>query len=612
MEKISNTLLENKIFTTRLVFASLFMLILVSILVLVIYNLQITNHQHYTQEAFGNQISTVPINPTRGKIFDRNGKILATNQLSYRLTITPEKTKDIKQTMVSLQQFGLINDTDIQRFYKHKKRYKKFHNIPIKHKLSETQIAKFLVSNQFIGTNIEPYFHRIYPQQNTAVHALGYIGRINKKDKFLYDKKKYSGTFFVGKTGIEKQYETLLHGTSGVKQIERNVSGRVVDSKIIIPAIAGSDLFLTLDLNLQKAAQSLLKNKRGAIVVIDVKSGEVLVLASAPTYNPNHFVSGMSNKDYQKLKNSKDIPQLNRAIQGLYPPGSTIKPMIALAGLEADIINDKTTAFCPGYFKLKNVSRKFNDWKRTGHGKIDAQNSIAQSCDVFFYSLANKMGIDLIHKHLNFFNFGKKTKIDIPNEQSGILPSKAWKKSNKKLPWYQGETLITGIGQGFISSTPLQLATATAALANKGHILQPKLLKSTQLNTQPIKEIPTAPSKQIPIKDIKNWDYVINGMKKTIYATQGTARRINKNLNYTLAGKTGTAQIFGLDPEEQYIAEKYPEHLRDHALFVGFAPIENPQIAIAVIVENAGSGSAKAAPLARKVLDLYFKRPLHK
>jgi len=609
MEKISNTALENKIFSNRMMLAFIFVVFFALVLILRLFNLQITHYDYYTEEALGNQMRTLPITPTRGKIVDRNGKVLATNQLAYKLTLTPENlTHDEAKTLLTLEQLGFINDNDIKAYHKNRKRYKKFHNIPLKHNLRETYVAKFLVSNQFAGVEIEPYFHHIYPYNDSSVHAIGYVSRMNKRDKEIYDKKNYLGTSFVGKTGIEKQYETLLHGINGVKQIERNVTGRVIDTKIIQPPEAGQDLYLSIDLDMQQKAESLLQGKRGSIVVIDVTNGEVLTLVSTPIYNPNWFVNGISHKNYNQLQTSKDIPQLNRAIQGLYPPGSTVKPMVALAGLEEGVITKHSKVFCPGYYKLPNVKRKFNDWKRTGHGLVDMKDSIAQSCDVFFYRLADKMGIDSLHDNLTFFNFGSKTGIDIPGEHGGILPSKTWKKINKDEPWYRGETLIVGIGQGFMTSSPLQLAVATAALANKGRLFQPKILKNIRLPNQLIKEVSQKVYTQIPIKNIQNWEDVIEGMRQTIYAPKGTARRLNKGLTYTLAGKTGTAQVFGLDAEEQYIAANLDERLRDHALFTGFAPVNNPKIAIAVIVENAGSGSSKAAPLAREVLDVYFEK----
>lgn len=608
MDNISNTQLEHSLLSSRLKLALIFIFLLALLLIVRVFNLQVINHEYYQEEALGNQMRSLPITPARGKIFDRNGVLLATNQLTYQLTLTPEKVSNISKVLIELQHAGFIDEQDVKRYYKNRKRFRKFNNIPIKHNLSKDQVAKFLVSNQFPGIEVEPYFHRVYPHDSSSVHALGYVSRMNKKDKLHYDRKNYSGTQFVGKVGIEKQYETLLHGKTGIKQIERNVSGRVVDTKIITPSIAGQNLYLSLDLNMQKMAESVLAGKRGSIVVVNVKNGEVLTLVSTPTYNPNWFVNGISHANYELLQTSKDIPQLNRSIQGLYPPGSTVKPMVALAGLEEGVNTTESKTFCPGFFRLPNVKRKFNDWKRDGHGHVDMKDAIAQSCDVFFYDLANRMGIEKLHKNLTLFNFGQKTGIDIPGEKGGIMPSKAWKKINRNEPWYRGETLIAGIGQGFMTSSPLQLAVATAALANKGQLFAPKLLKSTQQPGESIVEANNKHSRQIPIKDIHHWEEVLEGMKMTIYAPKGTARRLNKGLTYTLAGKTGTAQVFGLDPEEQYIAEKYEEKLRDHALFTGFAPVEDPEIAIAIIVENAGSGSSKAAPLARKVLDVYFNQ----
>jgi penicillin-binding protein 2 len=603
-------LIENKIFSSRLFFSFLLITILTIIVIVRIYNLQITQHEFYLDEALGNQMSILPITPTRGNIFDRNGKILASNKLSYMLTIIPEKVNNVNETLLALKKINIIDDNDIKKYRKNRNRYKKFNNIPIKFNLTEPQVSNYLVSNNIRGVEVEHYFHRVYPNNDSSSHTIGYVSRMSKKDKSFYSKENYLGTSFVGKSGIEKQYETLLHGRSGRKQIERNVSGRIVDTKIIDAAESGKDLYLSIDIDIQKKAESLLQGKRGSIVAVDVNSGEVLALVSTPNYDPNWFVNGISQKNYQYLQESPDIPLLNRAIQGLYPPGSTIKPMVALAGLEHGIITNESRTFCPGYFKLPNVSRKFNDWKKSGHGWMDVEKSIAQSCDVFFYNLSDKTGIDTLHDNLKYFNFGEKTGIDIPGELGGVLPSRAWKKINKNEPWYRGETLISGIGQGFITSSPLQLAVATAAIASKGQLVQPKLLINIQKDSSEIEITKPSPHKQIPIKNIKNWEDVIEGMKKTIYSPAGTARRLNKGLKYTLAGKTGTAQVFGLDAEEEYIAEQLDERLRDHALFTGFAPINSPQIAISVIVENAGSGSSKAAPLAREVLDLYFEKQL--
>ncbi|WP_416651324.1 penicillin-binding protein 2 [Candidatus Pseudothioglobus sp. Uisw_086] len=611
MEKIGNIKREKVVFKSRVIFSAIIMLSITLILIVRLFNLQVTKHDYYLEEALGNQMQNLPITPIRGDILDRNGKILATNEFSYILTITPEKVTNLNETLIGLERSDLITYEDIKKFNKKLSRFKKFHNIPLKFNLSESSVASFLVENQISGVEVEPYFHRVYPYGGSSAHLIGYVSSMSKTDKSIYDKKNYNGTNFVGKTGIEKQYEKLLHGQSGIKQIERNVAGRIVDTKIITPSIAGQDIYLNIDIDLQLKAESLLGDSRGVIALINVKDGSILSLVSTPLYNPNWFVNGISVERYNELSSNEDLPLFDRSIKGLYPPGSTIKPMVALAGLELNNITIKDTTFCPGYYKLNNYSRKFNDWKRTGHGKVDVIEAIAQSCDVFFYDLAFNMGIDQIHDSLSYFQFGKKTGIDLPGELGGILPSREWKKINKDEPWYRGETLITGIGQGFMTASPLQLALATAAIANKGQLLIPQVMMHSQSKNGDLFEEQNLKSNQIPIKDINNWELIIEAMKQTVYGKFGTAKRLNNKLKYSLAGKTGTAQVFGLDPEEEYIAENIEEKLRDHALFTGFAPIEDPQVAIAIIVENAGSGSSKAAPLARELLDEYFiKNPV--
>ena len=611
MEKIGNIKREKRVFKSRVIVSAIIMLLVTLILILRLFNLQVTKHDYYLEEALGNQMQNLPITPIRGDILDRNGKILATNEFSYRLTITPEKTVNLNDTLIELEINNLITYKDIKKFTKNLSRYKKFNNIPIKFNLSESSVASFLLNNQLSGVEVEPYFHRVYPYGSSSAHIIGYVSSMNKEEKRIFDKENYNGTSFVGKVGIEKQYEKLLHGKSGVKQIERNVAGRIVDTKIITPSVAGLDIYLNIDIELQLKAESLLGDSRGVIALINVRDGSILSLVSTPSFDPNWFVNGISIERYSALSNNQNLPLFDRSIKGLYPPGSTIKPMVALAGLELNNITVKHSTFCPGYYKLNNYSRKFNDWKRSGHGQMDVIEAIAQSCDVFFYDLAFNMGIDQIHDSLSYFQFGKKTGIDLPGELGGILPSREWKKINKEEPWYRGETLITGIGQGFMTASPLQLALATAAIANKGQLLTPQVMMHSQSKKGNIFEEQNLKAQQIPIKDIDNWELIIEAMKQTVYGKFGTAKRLNNKLQYSLAGKTGTAQVFGLDPEEEYIAENIEEKLRDHALFTGFAPIENPQVAIAIIVENAGSGSSIAAPLARELLDEYFiKNPV--
>ncbi len=611
MEKIGNIKREKIVFKSRVILSAVIMLSMTLILILRLFNLQVTKHDYYLEEALGNQMQNLPITPIRGDILDRNGKILATNEFSYILTITPEKVTNLNETLIELELSDLISYEDIKKFNKKLSRFKKFQNIPLKFNLSESSVASFHIKNNLPGVEVESYFHRVYPYGASSAHLIGYVSSMNQKEKSNYDKKNYTGTNFVGKTGIEKQYEKLLHGESGVKQIERNVAGRIVDTRIISPSIAGQDIYLNIDIDFQLKAESLLGDSRGVIALINVKDGSILSLVSTPSFNPNWFVNGITVERYNDLSSNEDLPLFDRSIKGLYPPGSTIKPMIALAGLELNNITIKHSTFCPGYYKLNNYSRKFNDWKRSGHGKVNVIEAIAQSCDVFFYDLAFNMGIDQIHDSLSYFQFGKQTGIDLPGELSGILPSREWKKINKDEPWYRGETLITGIGQGFMTASPLQLALATAAIANKGQLLTPQVLMHSQSKNGDLFEEQNLKAKQIPIKDISNWELIIEAMKQTVYGKFGTAKRLNNKLQYSLAGKTGTAQVFGLDPEEEYIAENIEEKLRDHALFTGFAPIEDPQVAIAIIVENAGSGSSKAAPLARELLDEYFiKNPV--
>ena len=611
MEKIGNIKREKIVFKSRVILSAVIMLSMTLILILRLFNLQVTKHDYYLEEALGNQMQNLPITPIRGDILDRNGKILATNEFSYILTITPEKVTNLNETLIELELSDLISYEDIKKFNKKLSRFKKFQNIPLKFNLSESSVASFLIKNNLPGVEVESYFHRVYPYGASSAHLIGYVSSMNQKEKSNYDKKNYTGTNFVGKTGIEKQYEKLLHGESGVKQIERNVAGRIVDTRIISPSIAGQDIYLNIDIDFQLKAESLLGDSRGVIALINVKDGSILSLVSTPSFDPNWFVNGITVERYNDLSSNEDLPLFDRSIKGLYPPGSTIKPMIALAGLELNNITIKHSTFCPGYYKLNNYSRKFNDWKRSGHGKVNVIEAIAQSCDVFFYDLAFNMGIDQIHDSLSYFQFGKQTGIDLPGELGGILPSREWKKINKDEPWYRGETLITGIGQGFMTASPLQLALATAAIANKGQLLTPQVLMHSQSKNGDLFEEQNLKAKQIPIKDISNWELIIEAMKQTVYGKFGTAKRLNNKLQYSLAGKTGTAQVFGLDPEEEYIAENIEEKLRDHALFTGFAPIEDPQVAIAIIVENAGSGSSKAAPLARELLDEYFiKNPV--
>lgn len=609
-QAFNSSIEEKKIFVFRIMVAVVFMLFLFGILLSNLINLQITKHQFYLAQADGNRYFKKTIAPIRGNIFDRNGVILAKNELSFSLIITPKYVKNIKKTLSLLKSKNIISAYELKKYYKKRKHYRSFNSIVLANRLNKKQMSQFIALHITQGLEIKPLFNRIYPHKKIASHILGYVSAMNKKDKKQYNSIEYKNTTHIGKIGIEKYYETELHGSVGFSKIEKNSQGKSLSEQILKNSVNGNNLYLTIDIRLQKIAQKLLKGKKGAIVMVDVRNGEILAAASAPNFDSNLFVNGISKKNYLRLQ-SKDKPLFNRIVKGVYPPGSTIKPFIAIAALEEKKIKIKNKILCKGYYQLPNHKHKFRDWKRVGHGHINVKDAIAQSCDVYFYNVSHKLGIKSIHQYLDYFGFGRKTGVDILGELSGTLPSKQWKKDNKDLPWYRGETIITGIGQGFLTATPLQLAISTAALSNNGTLYQPKFLKKIHHIDTNIIDLKKSKKSLISIQKIKNWKAVIAGMKKTIYDIQGTARRLNrKKLTYTLAGKTGTAQVFGLDPEEEYVAKKLDEKLRDHALFTGFAPIKNTEVAIAVIVENAGSGSSQAAPLAKKVLDAYFKNKL--
>ena len=421
------------------------------------------------------------------------------------------------------------------------------------------------------------------------------------------DPSNYSGTTHVGKTGVEKSYENILHGTVGYQHEESNARGRVLRVLQRIPPKPGENLYLTIDMDLQMVAEQSMEGKRGALVAINPKTGEVLAMASVPGVNPNLFVNGISSVQYKDLQDDIDQPLFNRALTGQYPPGSTIKPFMALAGLEYKEVTSDTQVLCQGSYSLPGDTHRYRDWKRGGHGFTNVTSAIVHSCDVYFYQLAHDLGVDRIYKYLSYFGLGKKTGIDLPGELSGLLPSREWKRAARHEVWYPGETLISGIGQGYNLVTPLQLAEATAILANHGTILQPHIVHATQASSSSdiVPEAPM-PEGKVPIAAPKNWDTVISAMKDVVNTPTGTAYRVGRDAPYLIAGKTGTAQVFGVKQNERYKAQDVEERLRDHALFIAFAPVDDPEIAIAVVVENGGHGGSAAGPIARAVMDRYF------
>lgn len=610
---IKDYLLESRLFMQRTVQALLIALILLAILVGRLIYLQVVSHEHFITLSDDNRIKILPLPPNRGLIYDRNGLILADNLPSYRLEITPEQVEDIEATLDELQEMISIREIDRQRFDKSLKRTPSFKPVPLRFHLSDDEVARFAINrHRFPGVDVEAGLSRHYPQGELAVHALGYVGRVDENDLQRVDASDYSGTTHIGKVGIEKTYEDILHGDVGFRQVETNVEGRILRTLVRTPPRPGQNLHLTIDSHLQRAAENAFTDtdKAGAAIAIDPDNGEVLAFVSHPGFDPNLFVNGIDTATYKALRNNDKRPLFNRALRGQYPPGSTIKPFVALGGLEMGLTTTHSHTYCPGFYQLPGKSRKYRDWKRVGHGKVDMMKSLAESCDVYFYDLALSMGIDSLHNYLVKFGFGSRTGIDIIGEAAGLMPSREWKRAARNQAWFPGETLIAGIGQGFVLSTPLQLANATAALATYGHLLQPRIVSSIDdPNTLETTRQPIELIDQIGIEDRQNWIDVIIGMREVVHGKRGTARKIALDAEYEFAGKTGTAQVFGLKQDEKYKADEIDEKLHDHSLFVAFAPLDNPRIAIAVVVEHGGSGSAVAAPIARIILDQFLLNP---
>lgn len=608
---IKDYIFESRLFLRRSIAALLVAALLLGVLVSRLIYLQIFAHEHYATLSDDNRVKIEPLPPNRGLIYDRNGLLLAENLPSYRLEITPEQVRNLDETLDRLAALINIRDLDRKRFYKLRERTPSFNPVPLRFHLSDEEVARFAVDRHlFPGVEIVAGLSRHYPHGSLAVHAIGYVGRIDERDLQRVDGSNYSGTTHIGKIGVEKTYEDELHGTVGYRQVETNAEGRALKTLQTTPPVPGRNLYLTIDARLQAKAETAFGDRAGTTVVLDPNNGDVLAFVSQPGFDPNLFVNGIDSETYAALQEDRKQPLFNRGLRGQYPPGSTIKPFVGLAGLELGLVTEHTPTFCPGYFQLPGKDRKYRDWKRTGHGKVDLNNAIAQSCDVYFYDLAQSMGIDRMHDFLSRFGFGRRTGIDIVGELSGLLPSSAWKREARSQPWYPGETLITGIGQGFMLTTPLQLASATATLATYGHHLKPRMVFATQgvdekhLDPQPVQTLA-----HLDARDMRNWHAVIEAMHDVVQGPRGTARRIAQGAKYQIAGKTGTAQVFGLKEEEEYDAESIEEHLRDHSLFIAFAPVDKPKLAIAVIVEHGGSGSAVAAPIAREIFDYYLQPP---
>jgi penicillin-binding protein 2 len=602
---IKDGLAENRIFLSRVVAAFFLILVLMVGLVVRLVYLQIVGHEHYATLSKDNRIKISPLPPTRGIIYDRKGRMLAQNVPTYSLELIPEQIENLDQTLKQLQELLNISDEKIELFQKQRKRNKAFTSTSLLQNLSEEEVAKFsVVRPYFPGVDVYVRLVRYYPYGDLTAHVLGYVGRINEAELKALPADEYRGTDFIGKNGIEKTYENELHGTAGYEEIETNAQARAVNTVATTEPIAGANIYLTLDVDLQKIATDALGDYNGAAVAIDIKTGGVLVFASRPSFDPNPFVSGISAKDYKTLQESPDQPLYNRALRGQYPPGSTAKPFLALAGLEYGVTDFGHRLFCPGYYKLPNVDHKYRDWKKTGHGMVDMNEAITQSCDVYFYDLALALGIDRMHEFLNKFGFGKRTGIDLVGEIDGLMPSKEWKRNSRNQAWFPGETLITGIGQGYMQVTPLQLAKATATMASYGKVITPHLVQRI-INADYTDSFDVEADEIIPLK-YQNVANIIQGMTNVVHGARGTAGRLDKAIGYQIAGKTGTAQVFTIKQEEKYNEDNIDFKMRDHALFIAFAPVSDPQIAVAVIAEHGGHGGSVAAPIAGEIIDAYL------
>ncbi|MDV6252629.1 penicillin-binding protein 2 [Vibrio sp. EA2] len=603
---------EARLFTSRAIVAFVGIVILMGALVANMYNIQVNQFQDYQTRSNDNRIKIVPIAPNRGLIYDRNGVLLAENRPVFNLELIPEKVKDIDETIKELQTILEITPEQIERFHRERKRTRRFKSVPLLTQLDEKQVAVFSVNQyRFPGVEISATLKRYYPFSEVLTHVIGYVSRINDRDmqRLIREEKasNYQATRDIGKLGIERYYEDLLHGTAGYQEVEVNSRGRVIRTLKYVPPVPGKDIVLNLDINLQLYVHQLLDGRRGSAVVIDPRDNGVLAMVSSPSYDPNAFVHGISGKAYRALLNDKNRPLVNRTTLGIYPPASTIKPFMAVAALQEGVVTPQTTRNDPGYWRIPNSdTRPFRDWLRWGHGRVDIIKSIEESVDTFFYQVAYDMGIDRISTWMMMFGFGDYTGIDIYEESKANMPTREWKMSRHRTPWYKGDTIPVGIGQGYWTATPMQIAKATTVLVNDGAVTAPHLLKASinnggDFDEQHTEEYLTYP----PIKNVpkKYWDMAKEGMRRVNHGVRGTARRSFYDMDYETAGKSGTAQVFGLAEDEEYKADEIAEHLRDHALFTGFAPFDEPKVVVTVVLENAGGGSSNGAPVARKIFD---------
>ena len=621
LEPIKDHHFERRMFIGRAVFFAIVGFLLLSIVIARLVQLQVFDHELFTEKSQGNRIRIEAMPPTRGLIFDRKGRILAENLPAYQLELIPEQVSDLDDTLNRLAEIRLIDKEEIPRIRSLSLSGPRFKPVTLRFQLSETEISNFAIQRpRFPGVDFRPRLMRHYPHGKSVAHALGYVGATDTTDLERLDPTAYAGTAYTGKTGIEIRFESDLHGDPGYRQIVTNARGRQVlpDSRELSFSLLekespmpGANLYLSVDLDLQILATEALTGRRGSIVAINPENGEILALVSAPTFDPNIFVTGMSIDEFDALQSDAGHPLFNRAVQGTYAPGSTIKPMLALAALEIGATNLTRRNFCRGFYTLPKSTHRYRDWKPEGHGAINLHDAITQSCDVYFYEISTAIGIEQMHFYLNQFGFGQYTGMDIVSEHRGLLPSREWKRRTFREPanqiWFPGETAIASIGQGYMLATPLQLANATAILATRGKRFEPRIVVAIENPLTGTKKI--IPPNRLHDVEIGNdvyWQSVISAMHDVMQSEKGTAWGAGRDAAYKMAGKSGTTQVFSVAQEESYKEQEIKEHLRDHALFISFAPLENPKIVVAVVVENGSSGSSVAAPIARAIMDSYL------
>jgi penicillin-binding protein 2 len=612
---------ERRLFISRVIISSVISVILLGVVIARLVQLQVFDHELFAEKSQGNRVRIQAVPPIRGLVFDRKGRVIAENLPAYQLELIPEQVGDIDDTLRRLAAINLVEPDDIPRITALSESSPQFKPVTLKFRMSDEEIANFAIQRpRFPGVDFQPRLVRHYPNGELFAHAVGYVGALNTGDVKRLDSARYAGTSHTGKTGVENSFEDRLHGFAGYRHLIRNARGREIPANTteLLDSLPtdqtpspGSNIYLSLDLDLQQVAHDALAGRRGAVVALDPTNGEILALVSAPSFDPNLFAVGMSSTQYSALQENLDRPLFNRAVRGTYPPGSTIKPMLSLAALETGATNLTRKTVCIGYFTLDGDSHRYRDWKPQGHGAVDLHDALEQSCDVYFYEISGELGIDNMHEYLTRFGLGVETGIDVLGERPGLVPSREWKRNNfsdrDNQRWYHGETVIASIGQGFMLATPLQLATAAGILATRGARYRPHLVAAVEDPLTGARE--TVEPEWLGNVAIGNefyWDNVLAAMHDVMQGDRGTARAVGTGAPYEMAGKSGTAQVFSVAQDAEYNEEEVDERLRDHALFISFAPFDNPRIAVAVIVENGSSGSGVAAPIAKAVMDEYL------